>query len=138
MKRKSREIPVLAQLLFPETYQDAVDALLKHMPYLRPPEKVSKENAATAKEMSKLLAQKASFVTFLAMGSSCEIDWDIKEEAGEEVEMCIFLPDESLSGAEKISDEELRMCTNYSFVNRMVADHAHSFGRPIKRLPHYK
>lgn len=126
MKRKSREIPVLAQLLFPETYQDTVDALLKHMPFLKAP------------EMKESLVKRASFITFLAIGSSCEIDWDIKEELGEEVEMCIFLPNESLSGSEKISDEEIRMCTNYSFINRMVADYAHSFGRPIKKLPHYK
>ncbi len=126
MKRKSREVPVLAKILFPETYEDAVDALLKYMPYLKMP------------ALSGALAEKAIFITMLAMGRSDEPDWDLKEEQGESVSMCIFLSNESLSGPEREMDDEARRCANYSFIRKMVESHAKAFGSIPKRLPQHK
>lgn len=126
MKRKSRKKPVLAQLLFPETYAGAEDALMRHMPYLRLP------------EMRDLLIKKASFVTFLAIGATPESDWDIKEEQGEELVMYIAFSSDSTSPSDELTDEEIRIYSNYSFVTRMVEDYARAFGRPMKRLPYRK
>jgi len=111
MKRKSRKVPILAKMLFPETFEDAENALLRHMPVLRIP------------VMRELLYKKASFLTMLAIGLSSEGDWDIKEERGDEVLMCIFLPKESLSSSERELDEEARRYANYSFMVKMVGDH---------------
>jgi len=126
MKKKCREVPILAKTLFPETYEDTVAALMKYMPLLKLP--VMYEN----------LVKKASFFTLLAIGLSDENNWGIKAEQGEEVTMCIFLPNELIPPSQKKSDEEARRCANHSYVIRMIADHARMFCSKTKKHPSHK
>lgn len=125
-KKRCCAVPILAKTLFPETYADAVAALLLYMPILKMP--VMREN----------LVRRASFFTLLAIGLSDENNWDIKAEQGEEVSMCIFLPNEILPLSQKDSDEEARRCANRSYVMKVIADHARAFGSGTKKHPHHK
>src|SRR3989338_2291729 len=126
MKKKNHKVPVLAKVLFPETYEDAENALLRYMPFLKMP------------EMRHLLAIKASFLTTLAIGMSNEREWDLKEERGEDVKMCIFLSKETLPASEMEADEEVRRCANYAYVSKMVSGYVNAFRLPTKKLPHNK
>ena len=110
-KNTNSKMPIIA-ILFPETFNDALDALFKYLPILRLP------------CMSALLMKKAVLFTTFAVGRSNERDWDIKTENGEEVGMCVSFEAEPDDLADKEWFEEVRKFTNATFLDKMIREHA--------------
>lgn len=116
----------LAVILFPETFEDAVDILYEKVPFLQ------------MSCMRDLLVKKALFFTMFAVSISNEANWDIKSEEGVGVEMCISFEEEPSLEFGKEWEGEARRHTNYVYLDEMITGYARGLGLPKKKLRHRK
>ena len=99
------------EILFPETFEDVVYALLTHMPFLRMP------------CMNEFLFERAQFLTLLVVGAPNEPGWGFlqKIKEGHDVVMSVSFPDPYT-----IAEDQKRRQLNNSFVSKLVWDYATS------------
>ena len=100
-------------MLFPETFSDVKVALLEHMPFLKMP------------CMHELLVKKARSLTYFAILSADDDNWDTKAEKWEKVNMYVSFEEDLLQAPEEVKcAEEIRIYENEQFVNSMIEQEA--------------
>lgn len=99
------------EILFPETFEDVVCALLTHMPFLRMP------------CMNEFLFARAQFLTLLIVGTPNERGWEFlqKIKEGRDVIMSVSFPDPYT-----IVEDQTRQQLNHLFTDKLIRDYATS------------